>query len=103
MTFKIIARIGDILKCNLIYSILFSIFFTAVISGIIALGLAKEIIKNNSVIVYLAVFSAAIFIIQILFFTRKLRQRQRLLKKPFKPEYEHILNSNVAFYSSLNT
>lgn len=89
---------------NVIFSIILSILLSTMVSFILILFSIIGF-RRNGIVIYLISGASflILFIILFLFFTRKYRKRNKIIKKPFPAEWEKILFENIKYYNNLET
>jgi Mlc titration factor MtfA (ptsG expression regulator) len=89
-------------RLHILYSLIFAFLIAACLLGISLLPIIMLYKSNWVYIVAVSASCAVLMLLLYLIFMRKYRRRKRLLKNPFPAEWEHILNTQVAYYSSLH-
>jgi len=89
-------------RLHRLYSLLFAMFIALCVMGISLLPIIM-LYKSNLVYILLSAISCCMLALLLyLFLMRKYRKRKRILQNTFPAEWDHILNTQVAYYSSLN-
>jgi len=78
-----------------------SFLVTILIAGILAVPVGSKFNFQTSFFIIFGGISLLVFILFFLFFTRKYRRRKKLSEKTVPTEWEQILGTRVAYYSSL--